>query len=269
MKLGRKKDTEFENMLRIYSEIIKSGDNTEELKMHEKAAEITAILSKAAFFESEKKRQISYSEFMVQQIRYISKLWWLMQFAVIAGIYVFITAADGTVDVQRILGAAAPLFVIFMMPELWKNRTAQSMEMESASYYSLRQVYAARMTAFAFADGFILTVFVIAALTNEIIGAEEILIQFLLPMMVTCCICFRMLCSKSISSESVAIFLSLIWTGFWLVVVVNSKVYDMISMPLWAAALTVSIIYFVYVVRNVLMTCGEYWENDMREDLWN
>lgn len=258
MRAGNISDRELESMLRAYGEAVRNGGSAVEIGAREKAVAETVELSRKAFFDSENRRRISYIEFMTQQIRYIRKFWWILQFVVIAGLYIFITAADSTMDMRRMLGAAAPLFAILMVPELWKNQNAQSIEVETASYFSLRQIYAARMTAFALADGLLLTAFVISAAAGGIMGAEEILIQFLLPMTVTCCICFRMLCSEAVSSEYIAIFLSLMWTGFWMLVVVDDVIYDRISMPLWAAVLILSIAYFAYVVRKTLTACGEY-----------
>lgn len=258
MRTGCRNDRELESMLRAYGKAVRNGGSAVESGTREKAVAETVALSKNAFFESESRRRISYIEFMTQQLRYIRKLWWILQFVVIAGLYIFITAADSTMDMRRMLGAAAPLFAILMVPELWKNRNAQSIEVETASYFSLRQIYAARMTAFAMADGLLLTAFVISAAAGSVMGVEEILIQFLLPMTVTCCICFRMLCSEAVSSEYIAIFLSLMWTGFWMLVVVDDRIYDRISMPLWTAVLILSIAYFAYVVRKTLTACGEY-----------
>lgn len=52
---------------------------------------------------------------------------------------------DSNYYTQRCIGIAAPLFVIMLVPEIWKNRNANAMEIECTSYYSLRQMYAARM----------------------------------------------------------------------------------------------------------------------------
>ena len=122
----------------------------------------------------------------------------------------------------------APLLVIMIVPELWKNRGSMSMEIEGSAYYSLRQVYSARLTVFAFADGILLTLFSVFAFATTRIEAEEMMVQFMLPMIVTCCICLRMLCSRFVSSEYMAVFLSLLWTGFWLVVVIDRGIYDKI-----------------------------------------
>mgnify|MGYP006990195710 CR=1 FL=1 len=62
--------------------------------------------------------------------------------------YLPIIVATVQCSKQRILGVVASLFIILIIPELWKNQTYQSMEIEATSYYSLRQIYAARMSLF-------------------------------------------------------------------------------------------------------------------------
>ena len=52
------------------------------------------------------------------------------------------------------MGVVATLFVILIIPELWKNRSCECMEIEATSYYSLKQVYATRMLLFGVTDVF-------------------------------------------------------------------------------------------------------------------
>ena len=57
------------------------------------------------------------------------------------------------------LSVLAALFVIFIIPELWKNIENKSMEIEKSSLFDLRGVYAAKLIAFGLIDTGILTVF--------------------------------------------------------------------------------------------------------------
>lgn len=61
--------------------------------------------------------------------------------------------------VWRGMGISASVFVIIMISELWKNRSCHSMEIEQAAYYSLRQIYVARMVLFGLVDVFLLIAF--------------------------------------------------------------------------------------------------------------
>lgn len=77
------------------------------------------------------------------------------------------------------MGVAAALFVILIIPELWKNRSCECMEIEAASYYSLKQVYAARMLLFGVTDVFLITLFLGTASAGLNIGLSELVVQFL------------------------------------------------------------------------------------------
>ena len=91
------------------------------------------------------------------------------------------------------MGVAGALFVILLIPELWKNRNCNSMEIEAAAYYSLRQIYAARLLLFGMTDVFLLTVFCLVSSFSLQIAMAELLTQFLFPMVVAACICFGIL----------------------------------------------------------------------------
>ena len=53
----------------------------------------------------------------------------------------------------------------------------------------------------------LLSVFTLMVMLTGEVFAEEMLIQFFLPYLVTCCICFRVLSSRRIGSEVFALFL--------------------------------------------------------------
>ena len=48
-------------------------------------------------------------------------------------------------DMMRIMGISATIFVVLIVPEIWKNRRNGAIEIEQASYYTLRQICTARM----------------------------------------------------------------------------------------------------------------------------
>ena len=131
---------------------------------------------------------------------------------------------EGALHIRRSLGIAAPLFVILILPELWKNRTYDAMEVEGTTFYTLRQVYAARLTLFAGVDLLLLTAFFIGASFFARVTVMELLIQFLLPFNVACCICFQTLYGGRNNSEAFSILLCSVWTGLWTLVVLNDAV---------------------------------------------
>lgn len=226
----------------------------------------TVQKSKAAFYEGEAETFLSKAEFLYQQGRYIRKCWWGIQGALLLVLWWILKYKESSFYLQRSMGIAAPLFVILVIPELWKNRSADAMEVECTTYYSLRQVYAARMLLFGIVDMLLLSLFFIAASCTTCLSPGEMLIQFLLPFNVTCCICFRMLYSKKMGSEIFALFLCMVWIFLWVQVVLNEGIYSMISIPVWWGFVLASLGYLLYCIRQGMRKWEETWEGT---PLWN
>ena len=86
---------------------------------------------------------LSYMEFIYDQMQFIQKRWWILQGCLLAVLWIFLNDAADIYEMQRLMGAGACLFAIFLVPEIWKNRRNQAMEIEGAAYYSLRQANSA------------------------------------------------------------------------------------------------------------------------------
>ena len=203
-----------------------------------------------AFYEYEAADLLSDAEFLYQQSRYIRKRWWLMQAGVLAALWLLLEWMESGFYSQRCMGVAASLFGILVLPEMWKNRSANAMEVESAAYYSLCQIYAARIFLFALVDFVLLCGFSLAACLGGIIGMEELLVQFFLPYIVTCCICFKTLYSRRIDSEAFALFLCITWSLAWLVILQDEKIYNAVTCPVWLVMLSVSALYLGHCIRK-------------------
>lgn len=225
------------------------------LKPKESKIKDTIVSARENFYEGAEKARVSYFDFLYDQTCYIHKRWWGLQFALLLFTGIVLHGADSWV-IQRVLGIAASLFVIMAMPELWKNRSSDSMEIEGAAYFSIRQIYAARMLLFGVVDGLLLGVFTAVMSLTARVMIGEILIQFFLPMIVTCCICFRTLCSRYIASEYTACFLSLLWGAIWIQFVLNDRIYQAISVPAWGGICGIAVLYLTYAVKRTLQECG-------------
>ena len=119
------------------------------------------------------------------------------------------------------MGILAPSFVILILPELWKNRSNGAYGSRRCNIFSIKNIYAARMLLFGMVDVCLLSVFLITSTFVLQIAFMDILIQFILPMNVTCCICFRLLCSKGDDYVSSTLFSCLIWIAVWTLVVLK------------------------------------------------
>ncbi len=202
---------------------------------------------------------LTYMEFLYQQSRFVQKRWWGLQGVVLMFLLLLLKDADG-IYAQRTMGAGASLFAVLIIPELWKNRRASSMEIEGASFYSLRQIYSARLLLFAAADLLMLTFFYVAALGTGHISVGMFIVNFIVPFNVSCCICFRFLCSQRAENEYAAGIVCGAWAVVWLLILGQDRIYEKIALPVWAGLLTGSFFYLIYCVRKAQADCELIWE---------
>lgn len=230
------------------------------IESNEEKIQETIRKSKEVFFASEQERMLSYHEFLWSQFKLIRKRWWMLQFLLLFLSGALLVSAYEESYVGRAMGVMASVFVILIIPELWKNRSCHCMEIEESSYYSLRQIYSARMVLFGTVDVFLLTVFCGTMTIGMHIEFTRLLVQFLMPMLVTACICFGTLCSKYIMDETIAIILCILWCAVWLAVTLNEKIYQVISLPIWLIFIGFSFGFLCVAVYRTLRNCENYWE---------
>ena len=152
------------------------------------------------------------------------------------------------------------LFVILIIPELWKNQTYRSMEIEATSYYSLRQIYAARMLLFGVVDIVLISLFCGMSSVVWNVTFSQLIVQFILPMVVASCICFSILCSKYPFGETFAVMMCILWSAAWILVVLNEKIYALIAFPLWLTILGIALVFLVFTIYRTIYCCNNYWE---------
>lgn len=248
-----------------FEDKLKSYKKTAQIQAREDAIQRTVKMSKATFYASEQDKVMSYHEFLWTQLKVIQKRWWILQFLILLILWVALSSIQDEIYIKRSMGVVASLFVILIIPELWKNRSCGCMEIEAASYYSLKQVYAARMLLFGIADISLITLFLGTASAGLHFELSELVIQFLFPLCVTASICFGILCSKYVFSEAVGIILCIIWSTIWLFVILNENIYTMITIPIWCTLLGLAIFFLVFSVYHILRNCNKYLEVSFNE----
>lgn len=211
------------------------------------------LRSKKAYYEAEEEKFLSKVEFLYQQSRFIKKRWWLIQGLLLTVLWLLLKYLGSSYYTQRSIGIAAPLFVLLIIPEIWKNRNADAMEVEGTTFYSIRQVYVARMTLFALVDLMLLSLFFISVSYTAKLALWELAIQFFVPFNVACCICFRMLYSKRADSQILTLLLCV-------QIALNEVIYAVISVPIWIALLLLSFFYLGYSIRKGQKQFIEIWE---------
>ena len=238
---------------------------TYDVPINEEKMMETIAVSKTAFLSGEAEKMVSPGEFLFLQSSLIQKRWWCLQGLLLAFVCLFLCHMETDYLIRRALGLAGPLFVILILPELWKNRNFDAMEVECTTYYTIRSIYAARLTLFAGVDLLFLSAFFAVASMFAKITVWEMLIQFVLPFNVTCCICFRTLYAKRIRSEALALLLCILWTGIWAILIMSNSVYSVISVPVWIAALAASVLG----MRHTLCQGKEKWQQTLEvKPLW-
>lgn len=226
----------------------------------EEAVQAAVQAATQAFYRREASRPLSHLEFLRQQSRFLQKRWWVLQGGVLVLLWWLLQTAGSAYEVQRAMGTLAPLFVVLVLPELWKNRTSGALEVECTAYYSLRQVYAARMILFGLADLVLLTLFFAVTLLAGRASFQDLIIHFLLPFLVTGCICLRTLSFRRDAALYTSLPLCLVWTAVWVLIVLDSPVYALITLPMWTGLLGLAAIYFFYSLYKLQSTCESLWE---------
>lgn len=211
-----------------------------DLACDESKIQKTIEFSREAFLAGESERSVSHMEFLYLQSKYIKKRWWVMQVLLLAFVCFLLHGMETDFMTRRLLGLTGPLFVILTFPEIWKNRSFDALEIEGTTFFTLRAIYAARMTLFAMVDAAMLSAFYAVASLLTRITLWEMITQFLLPLNVTCCICFGTLYSKQMHSLSFSLLLCVLWTSGWSMLILNDTVFYAISVPMWISLLAVS-----------------------------
>lgn len=244
-----------EEKMKVYRE------QTQVSLREEKIADIVRM-AKEDFYEREQERLLTYWEFLWTQFRLVQKKWWLLQILLltVVGITLPSVALQGEYFVQRSMGVAGVLFVVLIIPELWKNRSSQCMEIEASSYYSLRQIYAARILLFGIIDTLLLTIFCGVLHGSLKFTFVDLMSEFLFPMAVTACICFGLLCNKHSVSETVSIVLCIVWSAVWWMITISEEIYRAVTMPVWLGLLGIAFVFLAAVIYRTLNSCNKCWE---------
>ncbi len=229
-------------------------------EVRETSLEETILKSRNAFSRAEERKKLSYGDFLISQLPMIRKRWWLLQVVLLAALCGSMAVKIGNAGLRKGMGVAGVLFVVLFVPELWKNESCGCLEIEGTAYYSLREIYAARILLFGGVDLFLISVFLIVVRTAFQVPLMELAIQFLLPLTVTAGICFGMLASPKKAGEGAAIAGCLFWSAVWTLILLNQKIYEAIILPAWSVILALSVVFLFWSITRTLHNAEHYWE---------
>lgn len=187
-------------------------------------------------------------EFLYLQSRFIKKYWWIMQALLLGFLYCYVQYLGDAQLVRQVLGIGAPLFVILVIPELWKNSSNNALDIEATTMYTLQQVYSARLMLFAGVDLILLSLFCMGTTAAKILSLWEFMTQFVIPMNVTCCISLTCLYCPRMGNQGFSMVLCLLFAMMWREIVQAERIYEAITVPTWAALLVLSFAYMGYCI---------------------
>lgn len=220
----------------------------------------TVEKSRELYFRLEQQRLMTRWEFLWSQLRFTRKRWWGLQALLLLLACQILPEIEDSFTRVRSVSVIGCLFVVFMLPELWRNKGSNSMQVEAGCLYSLRQIYAARIILFGIVDALLLTVFAVELQCRLGLTVPEVAAQLILPVTVTAGICFWTLCGSREGSEIVPLAISLLWSGGWWLVLMREEFYARIFPVAWTGLLGLSVLFLALAIRRVLRKTNQYWE---------
>ena len=192
--------------------------------------------------------------FVWTQAGFIRKRMWALQFALLAGLLVLVTAAGLPLRRYALCAAAAPLLLVANVQDLARVYHQGMVELELVTRYSLPKVTAARLLIFGACDGVLLAVLALVGSAVHRADLGAVLLYCLTPFTVVSALCLALLRRlKPAAFGRVA--LAVVGTSALLVLLPADRLqgwlYSRDVRPLWAAALAVSALALVWQSRRL------------------
>lgn len=211
--------------------------------------------SKEVMMEVQSEHTMSYGEFLFSQFRLIRKRWWMLQAALLIVTFFLMNYLDDSEYLMRTLGTSSVLFIVMIIPEFWRNKESDSLQIEAACLYSLRQIYSARVFLIGVADVFMITLFMFVCCVGMRMQFMDILVQFLFPMVVAAGICFAMLNSSALN-EAASMLGCFLWSVIWWMVTMNDFIYAKITFPVWSILFGLASCFLIGAVYKAMINMG-------------
>lgn len=235
-------------------------------RAQEQKIQETIASSKRAFYEHMEEENMSPLDFLAVQLQLMGKRIWLLQIIIFVLLWLSLYLQTGEHLSYGGFSVWVPLLGMTLIPELWKNLKNRAVEIENTTYFGLKKIYTARILLMGMGELLLVSAFFICAAVTVRASLFEVMINFLLPFNVTCCICFAVLCSMKINSELLAAGLCVLWSLLWYRVVVAEKLYRTIAPSIWLGLVVVSLGFMIYMIGRSVKTAAHYCEGEW---LWN
>lgn len=223
-----------------------------------------AELSRETFLKQESNETLLYHQFLFSQFLMIKKHWWGIQILILCAVWYALATETEKMFLRRDVSILSVLFIVAIMPELWKNLSNRCMEIEMSAYYSLHHIYATRLLLFGLVDVVGISVFATGIHSVFCITITEIFLQMLIPMTVTAGICFFAMDKKRYGIR-VSLGCCAGLCAFWWWLCGNENLYSTIAPAAWISIFFVSCVFLLYTVVRLLKHCNEYPEVGFNE----
>lgn len=250
-------------------ELLNTDSQHTTIPPREEHVQATVAAARAGFVRAESEMPMATHTFLRIQLALIQKRWWLAQALLLVLVALALPGLAEIALMARGLGVTAALFVILVIPEFARNSSANAMEIEGTTHYTLRHIYAARLVLFGGVDLVILTGFCGALTLALQLSLATLVTQFLLPLVTTACLCFAVLSSPRAAQGTVAICACLFWSGVWWLIVASDGLYSQIALPLWFVLFALSLLALAIFARRYLKHATEQWEGQPHGTLYD
>ena len=189
----------------------------------------TIRAAEQSLLDAQAREPMGMGEFFANQVRYVRKRWWLLQTLLLAALYWYVVNQTQAVFIRQALGTGGTLLIVLAIPELWKNLEWGAMDIEFTSMYTIRQVYCVRLILLSGVDLILITLFCLAASAGDALAIWDLMVQFIMPVNVTACICLTCLYFPKVKSLAFPLALCLCFAVLWQRIVTDKTRFHTIS----------------------------------------
>lgn len=219
-------------------------------------ARVVQLVSESVPMNSafEKRGSISFWRFLIEQLRFVNPLAWVVQIALLVGMFFLISVYGSNRSIALVVMATAILSVAVATPTVFKSFENDLAELEASCCHDSVQVLVSRLTLFGIAD--VLWMSIASWLVPALTGGEpfRIFLYAATPFFAFCALCFYLSrimngrCVKACIVTAICVIIAI-----WGSIEVFPHWYSDASMVIWTIALLVALIFAVHEARRMIV----------------
>ncbi len=213
----------------------------------------TIFLCQKAIWEIQRNQEISAFEFIWYQARFIAKETWIAQAAIFAGMLfcIFVWDIHSRLEMDLLITVAAPMMILFAVPEMWKNIRYRAIDVEACTKFGLKKSYLARFILLGMTNLCMVTVLVILESRLFQMPMYEFSIRFLVPYNSTLMLCFFVMSRKRQVSEYMIVGSGVLWTAVLCWLTKHFCIYENVQMTIWCGLIVLSCFYIFWMSKKI------------------